>query len=289
MNLVDCWRAYTDTKQLRPGTKADYWSVITQHAMHLLDVPVESWTQDQVLKLYKQTLVKTQAQANKLKRVLTAIWNFNKIMESDRFKGLENPWGVITALGVAKPLKRRNNRLYAHEYALFLQETNNMPRTEGAWLQLLLFTCLRATALASARWEWLDWSRGVLNVPEEIEKNGRNRIVALSEVPLNILRRLHARQRHPANGPIFPDLDMRCYEFIRARTGMDCRPHDLRRTHASIASELGYNEHVVKMVLGHVLSDVTGGYIHFSDSYLREVNRKVVSCVLNEVESTKAS
>lgn len=292
MLLVDVWSLYQESRELRGRTRSDYSNTLFLHCRPLLYVDMRTWNRGAMCALYNTIKAQSLSQANKVKRILTALWNFCAASYPDEpaFQA-KCPLGAISETKIFKSVKRRTTRLYKGDLPAFFSGCDALPREDAAWLKLVLFTSLRKESLACARWEWMDWSRGVLRVPGDKLKNHDDLDVVLSAVPLDILRRLHARQRHPKCGEMFPLLNRQCYELVRAQNGIWCRPHDLRRTHASIAAELGYNEFVIKRILGHRVSgsDVTAGYCSFSDDFMRAVNAAVVAKILEMYEEARGA
>lgn len=281
MLLSEAWSLYKQYRTLRPKTLKDYESVLMWWCIDLLDADIETWTKRLVVDFYLHVASSSVAQANKLKRLLTAIWNFANNLQDGKL-GAVCPFKHLGELRLLKRLQPRKTRLYERDFLAFFEGVKTLNRQEQAWMQIMLFTGLRHASALQLRWEHVDWSRGVLDVPGDLQKNHDPIVCVLSALPLDILRRLHARARCPQSGPMFPDVDNRCYEKVILPAGGYARPHDLRRTHASIVGELGYNEYVIKRVLGHRTgsSNVTENYCQYSDAFLREVNMRVVGVVL---------
>ncbi|MDI6798017.1 MAG: tyrosine-type recombinase/integrase, partial [Desulfatibacillaceae bacterium] len=70
---------------------------------------------------------------------------------------------------------------------------------------------------------------------------------------------------------------------IKALTGIEVSPHDLRRTFATAASRLSISAYAVKMLLNHKGSnDVTGGYIQLTVEDLREPMQRICDFFLTK-------
>ena len=70
------------------------------------------------------------------------------------------------------------------------QETGDINVYIAAAIQLLLLTGARLNEMLSARWQWLDWDRRVINLPDS--KTGAKPIY-LSDAALGVLRALYDR------------------------------------------------------------------------------------------------
>lgn len=286
MYLDEALRLYFADRNLRPKTERDYTSVLNCHAGDLFAVPVKDWTREQIERLILNVQDESIANANKLKRVLQAIWRWMAMEYPDEPEYRAEPFVKVGKK--LKKVKPRKGRLYKDDFPFFFAQVASLPRIDAAWMTMLLYTALRHRSCALMRWEWIDWSRGVIAIPGDEMKNHDDHECVLSALPMELLRRLHARQRHPKTGLVFPDLDARCYEDIKLPSGRSAMPHNLRRTHGSIMKELGYDVDVRKRVLGHRLSDVTENYCIDSDDSLREVNERVLGAILGHVQQQVA-
>lgn len=142
-----------------------------------------------------------------------------------------------------------------------------IPEPEAAILaiRLLLFTGCRKTEITTARWEWVDWKRQLLSLPQT--KTGSR------EVPLGppALGLLEAAFESRTSDWICPGKKIdrplvglqKCWERIRAAAGLDdVRIHDLRHTMASVAAHGGQGLPVIAALLGHARTSTTTRYTH---------------------------
>lgn len=134
--------------------------------------------------------------------------------------------------------------------------------------RLLLLTGARRDEILGARWSELDVAAGLLRIADHKTSRRRGaKYLVLGRAALAVLERL-AAERDPSNDWIVPGRVGRLVGFARPwsrimqRAGLaDRRPHDARRTFASVATEIGYPEAIVGELLGHTPKTVTAGYI----------------------------
>jgi len=130
--------------------------------------------------------------------------------------------------------------------------------------KLLLLTAQRRNEVAGMPWSELDLDRGLWTLPGERAKNGRMHLVPLVGEALRLLREWREIQPEDAdyvfpggkNGQPLGDLK-KPLGRIRRVSGVNFRPHDLRRTAATRLSELGVPRAVTAKLLNHIEPGVT--------------------------------
>ena len=138
---------------------------------------------------------------------------------------------------------------------------------------LLLLTGLRRDEWRLGRWEWLDMERGLYVLPDN--KTG-GRLVYIPQIGLQILQRLHAAQRRPRKGFIFPSprtarkalsWTWREWDAMRKDLKLDgFTIHDMRRTAGSWAHErANLSQRQVADFLGHKRLETSSRYIHSAE------------------------
>ena len=137
-----------------------------------------------------------------------------------------------------------------------------------AAIKLLAMTGARVSEILSARWEWIDWERKVLSLPDS--KTGERQIY-LSNAALGVLKDLESLQ--PSSKSPFviqgrnsdrPLINIsKAWLRIRERANLDdVRIHDLRHTAASIGVGQGMGLPIVGRLLGHTHASTTQRYAH---------------------------
>lgn len=136
-----------------------------------------------------------------------------------------------------------------------------------AALQLLLFTGARLNEILTARWEWVDFNRRVINLPDS--KTGAKPLF-LSETAIEVLRDLQTlatsdspyiiRGRHKDRPMV--NLAKPWARLCERASIKNARIHDLRHTAASVGVAQGMNLPVIGRLLGHSQAATTHRYAH---------------------------
>jgi len=141
-------------------------------------------------------------------------------------------------------------------------------------LRLLMLTGCRKTEVLSLRWEWVDFDRAMLRLPDS--KTGA-KIVHLGKPALELLQGM---SRVEGNPHVFPSTRSdghlvglhRIWDRIRRRAGLEgVRIHDLRHSFASVAVSGGDSLFLVGKVLGHAKARSTERYAHLADDPVKAV------------------
>ena len=160
------------------------------------------------------------------------------------------------------------------------QETGEINVYIAAAIRLLLLTGARLNEMLSARWQWVDWDRRVINLPDS--KTGAKPIY-LSNAALGVLRTLYDRHdrgtsdyiikgRH--HGKPLVNLTKPWRRLCTAADLSEVRLHDLRHTAASIGISTGVTLPIVGRLLGHSQAQTTQRYAHVdADPALIAANR----------------
>lgn len=199
--------------------------------------------------------------------------------------------GANPCRGVQRfPENSRERFLEDDEIPRLLAELDAEPNTTlRDYFKLLLFTGARRGNLASMRWEEIDWQRRVWIIPREKFKTGKEMTVPLVDAAIAILE---ARKLESDSEWVFPNRrkNPKCPHLreptdaltrICERAGIrGLKPHDLRRTVATKASELGVPYPVVAKMLGHRVYGVTGVYTPPSPAAIRDGFERTISAML---------
>ena len=141
-----------------------------------------------------------------------------------------------------------------------------------AAIRLLMLSGCRRNEVLSLEWDWIDFERAALRLPDS--KTGA-KVVALGAPALELLQSLPRIDGNPhvipsavGNGH-FVGLQ-KVWARIRARAGLsDVRLHDLRHSFASVGAASGDRLYVIGKLLGHKQSVTTQRYAHLADDPLR--------------------
>lgn len=153
-----------------------------------------------------------------------------------------------------------------------------------AAIRLLLLTGCRAGEILNLRWSDVDFTRGILNLPDS--KTGAKKVL-IGAAALKVLSEVPKIEGNPyviageAKGKPRSDLK-RPWARITAHAGLsNLRLHDLRHSFASVGAGSGFGLAVVGKLLGHASPSTTARYAHFADDPLRGV--------MNTIDSTIAA
>jgi integrase len=136
-----------------------------------------------------------------------------------------------------------------------------LSRAAAAAIRLLLLTGCRKGEILSLRWEWVDFGRGCLRLPDS--KTGA-KTVPVASAALELLAGLPHR-----SGFVLPAGKgqghytglQKDWERVRERAGLaGVRVHDLRHSFASFAIAGGDTLFMVGKVLGHKQARTTEAY-----------------------------
>lgn len=141
-----------------------------------------------------------------------------------------------------------------------------------ALARLLILTGARRSEIALARWEWVDFERACLRLPDS--KTGA-KVIPLAAPALAVLARLPRLDDNPyiivGERPGAPFIGIeRAWRRLRDAAGLgDTRLHDLRHSFASVAVAGGDSLYLIGKVLGHRQATTTERYAHLHADPLR--------------------
>jgi len=207
---------------------------------------------------------------------------------------LASQWGHIEknpARGVQKYREAgpRHRWLSGEELKRFLVALEaESDRSTSVAIQLLLLTGVRKMELLSLRWSDVDLQNMSFRLIRT--KSGKSRVVVLNSMAYGLMLQLHSKK---ADGCpwVFPartgdghliDLRKPLQRAMDRAKLQDLRPHDLRRSYASLLANAGVDIYQIKDLLGHSSVAVTQqSYAHLQQSTLRTAS-EVVARTLEE-------
>lgn len=279
--LVDAWEKFEHEELVnkKPATVRDYTSCWERHIFPKLgNTKAVDVSRSEVSRLH-QSLSDTPYLANRTLALLSSLMNrceawewreqgtnpcryVKKFEEQSRERFLSNP--ELERLGKAL-------RDLVDEGAVWPDVAN--------LFRLLLLTGARRNEIATCEWEWIDWERQVILLPES--KTGAKPLF-LGDSALQVLQSQRVTTRDPDSCYVFPgkkqdaplvNLSKPWKMICKAADLKDIRIHDLRHTAASIAVGQGVALPIIGRLLGHTQTQTTARYAHVdSDPALAAAN-----------------
>jgi integrase len=249
-----------------------------------------------------------RSQANRTLDILSAVWTF--AAKQKRVGPADNP-----ARSVEKYREDPRERYLTKEELLRLSEALTAAETIGlpysidqnspkakhaakpenrrrriddhavAAIRLLMLTGARLREMLHAKWEYIDFDRGMIFLPDS--KTGRKPIY-LSAAAVTILSALSAMPRVDGNPYVFPgekkgqpraDLK-RPWDSICKAAGLDgVRIHDLRHSFASVGAGASLGLPIIGKLLGHRQASTTQRYAHLDADPMRRAVETIGSTI----------
>jgi hypothetical protein len=270
LTMAKAWALYENEHLRRLGrselTIANYRFHIEHHLRDWSDISLTDLAREPRRAADMHTLI-TQtagpAQANGVMRTLRILYRFARRQAPGQLPP-ECPTQAITF----HPEKRRDTAMGMDELAGWwqqLQALKNPIRIEFHLLTLLSGS--RPGALKVARWEELNVKHRVLHVPSPKGGAQRSFEIPLSNAMLRCLWRVRKAGRalhpKPASEWIFPASSRQGHivEHKQARATLSHWGGDLRQTFRTIAQAIGISELDVRLLMNHMVSDVSAEYI----------------------------
>ncbi len=188
---------------------------------------------------------------------------------------LDNPVGGVARFkGQKKERFLTTGELARLGNALTAAEKEGFNPVAVAAVRLLVMTGARKSEILTLRWEWVDFERSCLRLPDS--KTGA-KVVPLGAPALELLASLprvennsHVLPGEKAGGHLVGL--QKAWARLRDRAGLpDVRVHDLRHSFASVAVAGGESLYLVGKVLGHRQAQTTEAYAHLQDDPVRAV------------------
>lgn len=286
-------RRKKDGKALKPRTKSDMIAVLDESFAEWKKRPIASITRDMVRTRYQQRVAVSPVRANLAFRYLRAVLNFSIASYRDsegRPVLTDNPVRVLSEASHWHGVEARTTVLSPDDLkawvpaVLALAETPDRPVGTGkenprlrhgeVFRDLLLFMALTGCRRGEAmklRPQDVDLEANTITFPDT--KNRRDHQLPLTPYLHSLLKgRIDVSRgalvfSSPFDGA--PTENLRyALTRVRAATGLDFAPHDLRRLTASSLERLAVPVYTIKAVLNHLpgASDVTGGYVQVDNA-----------------------
>ena len=284
--------------KLKPGTLANYRSLLHTHIAPrdqrgtlkvgcLGRLRLDQVTHQEIAALHRQ-LQNTPRAANHVLAFVSSL--FSEAQAANLVPENFNPTRRVRRYAV----QSRQRFLTESELAR-VGEVLTQAETDGsedpyavAAIRLLIFTGCRRDEILDARWSWIDFERGLLNLPDS--KTGAKPVL-LSPAAIEALKNLARVEGNPfvivgkRAGQRWVNL-RKVWVRIRERADLDpdvlatgkvqqVRLHDLRHSFASLLASGGASLPMIGKLLGHKNHQTTARYSHLSDDPLRRLSEDV--------------
>jgi len=190
------------------------------------------------------------------------------------------PWEPDPKKKVKHAPKAENRRVKIDEYV-------------AAAIRLLLFTGARLREILHLKWEYVDFERGLLLLPDS--KTGRKTII-LNAPALALLTDLKRVGVYVIAGETAgadeekPRSDLkRPWALVTKRAGLEgLRIHDLRHSFASFGAGGGMGLPVIGKLLGHTQAATTQRYAHLDADPLRRASDAIANTIAAAMGENKS-
>ncbi|HKF63625.1 MAG TPA: tyrosine-type recombinase/integrase [Dongiaceae bacterium] len=227
------------------------------------------------------TVKATAVTRRDINRLLDSIVDRGAPIQANRTLGILRriySWGIERDIVAVNPCqgirapgeeKARDRVLAEDELRAVWNALAPEPAPIAAMFKLRLLTAQRGGEVATIRLRDLDLAGGWWTIPGELSKNGLAHRVPLAPQAIAIIEEAcRAVALAKAGDWLFPSpiadgplVNLwRAVARIRKRSGVDFRPHDLRRTAASLMTGMGISRLTVSKILNHVESNITAVY-----------------------------
>ncbi len=257
----------------------EYRKVVTTHMARITGEKLSSITRERCRTLVNR--VKSPSQANKVKAILSAVFNWSKDMG---IHDLDNPASRIKT----KVIASRERFLLPSEFPRFMAAVEQSPLRD--FFLLALYTGARRSNLQAMRWREINLDERTWTIPKT--KNGQPQTIALSPEAVEIISNRMAQAIVSAEY-VFPGAGhtghlsepKAAWRNVLAAAGVDnLRLHDLRRTLGSWQARQGASLSVIGKSLGHKSQQATAIYSRLD---LDPVRASVEGAVSAMVEASK--
>ncbi len=270
--------------RLRPGTRADYKSLIDRHILPALkNQKVADVSFSDIDALHRKITKDAPYRANRAVAVMSKMfalaihWKYRS----------DNPTKAIER---NQEVKRQRYLSGDELVRLSLVLAEHDDQEAANILRLLLLTGARRGEVLGMRWDQLDLNAGVWTKPGSMTKQKTEHRVPLSAPARLLLVELRATAEEDAEY-VFPGPGVTGHRVVlkrdwavicRAAGIAEARVHDLRHTYASVLASAGLSLPVIGALLGHSQPATTARYSHLFDDPLREATERVGAIVLGK-------
>lgn len=237
-----------------------------------------------------------RGEAQKAFRYLSAIINsfMNDLVDGDPLLS-HNPCMVLKDKKVRKVLQPKSRYLDSSEINQLVDLLSHVQHTdyrgkvgksEADFVTLLLMTGFRSVEARTMRWDDVDHAEKLFEI-KDTKNNTSHRLPMTSATQRLFARALSRRnEAHPFVFPsprsgLKPASMSRVFDRITLEVGFNFSAHDLRRTAATTASDLGFDIAKIGALLNHKKQNVTMGYIQSTIDAQRGILQAIENAILH--------
>jgi integrase len=279
-----CQRFLTEHSELRnkPGTLYNYRRIIDRFIIPALGSRKVADVSRIDIQGLHHSLRETPYQANRV------IGSLSKMMNLAEQWGYR-PDGSNPTRHIQKyPEKKRERFLSPQELMHLAEVLDHAGRTRSespavvAAIRLLIFTGCRLSEILTLQWDWVNYDRRCLELPDS--KTGA-KIVHLNASALQVLSEIEQLDDNPyvivgARAERNLVNIEKPWRRIRKIAGLDdFRLHDLRHTYASVAAGLGEGLPIIGKLLGHTQAQTTERYAHLAADPVKAATERVGAAI----------
>jgi integrase len=266
--LSQLFEDYIKGDRLKASTKKNYKEVIYFHLQDWLDRPVSSISKQMVEKRFYRISDKgmfggipTYSSATKTMRILSALMNYAMADESID----SNPVYVLKYKRVDRSMRKRDRYLRLEDARKLLSISAQDRHPVTLAIHLMLHTGLRKNEALRLKWSDMETINGVECLLIRETKNDRTHYVPVTPAILIILDKCSRTTDFilpsPAKKNCHISDERHTVRRLCKSLGVTFTCHDLRRTFATRASEVGNDHMAIKRMLNHKTNDITSQYI----------------------------
>lgn len=243
-------------------------------------------------------------EAQRAFRYLSAM--FNSYTQDDageeRLLPKGNPCLILKVKRLRRTLRPRETFLEYEQRVLLYETLSNashpeyrgtIKRDDADLIWLLIHTGLRLDEARTMKWSTIDLDREVFTAIDT--KNHRDHTLPMTAATKGMFAR-RSLARVDNNEYLFPSsvdssrpmTASRTFERICKEINCEFTAHDLRRTVATVASELGYDLNTIGAVLNHSVGGVTSGYVQHTYTRLKDILEDIQNKLFAEPYDTEA-
>jgi integrase len=317
-------------KAKRKGrTATEYASLLRLHLIPAIGSRrIEDVDKDKIVKLHDRLSPKSPGAANRCLSLVSSIWNWAAKREEPGVKAIANP-----AKGIARNPEESRERFLTSEEIGRLGDTLRLAETKGipwevddkqpnakhiakknrntvidkhaaAAIRLLVLTGARVSEILTAKWDYVDWERGLLLLPDS--KTGKKAIYLpapalalltdlprIKDNPFIVAgrgprkRKGTPESKKPTEGAPRADLK-KPWAAVSKHAGLEgVRLHDLRHSFASIGAGASLGLPIIGKLLGHTQPATTARYSHLDADPLHRAANVIGSHIAAALEGRK--